>query len=284
MSIAMSGLSLGGVVVVPAASFLLQRLGLRAALPWLGFAFAAVIIPIALLVVKSKPARMGLLPDGDAAPSQVSEGPQATSALSSQMVSWTRTEAIRTKTFWLVAFSFFLALCGQITFMIHEISFLSPLLGPAGAAMAVSLTSIASFCGRFLVGSFVDRADKRKVTAVCFLLQGAAVFTAAHSTQPLILYLCVILFGLTMGNIVMMQPLIIGEFFGMVSFGRVSGLMMLFTSSGSALGPMIGGILFDLTQGYRASFTLFACAYALAALVILSARPPVPALRSRAES
>jgi hypothetical protein len=39
---------------------------------------------------------------------------------------------------------------------------------------------------------------------------------------------------------------------------------------------MIGGILFDLTQGYRASFTLFACGYALAALVVLSASPPVP--------
>jgi MFS family permease len=173
-------------------------------------------------------------------------------------------------------------LCGQITFMIHEISFLSPFLGPTGAAMAVSLTSVASFCGRFLVGSFVDRADKKVVGSICFLLQGAAVFTAAPSTQPLILYLCVILFGLTMGNIVMMQPLIIGEFFGMVSFGRVSGLMMLFTSSGSALGPMLGGILFDLTQGYRVSFTLFACAYVLAALVILFARPPAPALRSRA--
>ncbi|MEW6665199.1 MAG: MFS transporter [Thermodesulfobacteriota bacterium] len=275
MSVAMSGLSLGGAVVVPAASFLLQQMGLRAALPWLGFAFAAVVIPIALLVVKSRPAGMGLFPDGEPSPSPVSKGPQVNRAISSQMISWTRMEAMATKTFWLVAFSFFLVLCGQITFMIHEISFLNPLLGTAGAAMAVSLTSVASFCGRFLVGSFVDRADKRRVTAVCFLLQGAAVFTAAHATQPLILYLCVILFGLTMGNIVMMQPLIVGEFFGMVSFGRVSGLMMLFTSSGSALGPMIGGLLFDLTLGYRVSFTTFACGYALASLVILAARAPV---------
>jgi MFS family permease len=284
MSIAMSGLSLGGAVIVPAASFLLQRLGLRGALPWLGFTFVAVIVPIAIVVVKSRPARMGLFPDGDDSPCQASEGLQAASALSSQMASWTRMEAMGTKAFWLVAFSFFLVLCGQITFMIHEISFLSPFLGPAGAATAVSFTSIASFCGRFLVGSFVDRADKRRVAAVCFLLQGVAVFTASHSTQPLILYLCVILFGLTMGNIVMMQPLIIGEFFGIVSFGRVSGLMMLFTSSGSALGPMIGGILFDLTQGYRVSFTLFACGYALAALVILSVRAPNRFLGSRAGS
>lgn len=274
MSIAMSGLSLGGVVIVPIASFLLQRLGLGGALPWLAFTFVAVIVPIALLIAKSRPAEMGLFPDGDATPPLHSEWSQTTSTLSAQMKSWTRMEAMGTKTFWLVASAFFLVLCGQISFMIHEVSFLSPLLGPAGAATAVSLTSGASLCGRFLVGSFVDRADKRMVAVVCFLLQGAAVFTASHSTQPLILYLCVILFGLTMGNIIMLQPLIIGEFFGIVSFGRISGLMLLFTSSGSALGPMLGGMLFDLTQGYKTSFTLFACGYALAALLIFFANPP----------
>jgi len=98
-----------------------------------------------------------------------------------------------------------------------------------------------------------------------------------------VLYPCVILFGLTMGNIIMVQPLIVGEFFGVVSFGRVSGLMMLFTSSGSAFGPLLAGLLFDVTQGYKVSFTLFACAYVLASLVILCARPPVPASRAPAE-
>ncbi|MBN1105178.1 MAG: MFS transporter, partial [Deltaproteobacteria bacterium] len=264
------------------ASFMLHRLGLRGALPWMGFSFAAVIVPIALLVVKSNPAKMGLLPDGDVSTSQVSEDLQTASRLSTQRVSWTRKEAMGAKAFWMVAFSFFLALSGQITFMIHQISFLSPLLGQTGAAAAVGLTSVSSFCGRFLVGSIVDRADKRWVTAVCFLLQGTALFAASHSTQPLFLYLCAVLFGLTMGNIIMMQPLIIGEFFGMVSFGRISGLMMLFTSSGSALGPMFGGILFDVTRSYRASFTVFAGAYVLAALVILAVRAPVPSLQSRA--
>jgi len=283
MSVAMSGLSLGGVVIVPGASFLLQRLGLRGALPWLGFAFAVVVIPIALLVVKSRPAKMRLFPDGDARPAEVPGGLRANGALSDQRVCWTRMQAMATKAFWLVSLAFFLVLCGQITFMIHGVSFLSPHLGPAGAAMAVSLMSGASFCGRFLVGSFVDRADKRKVAVICFLLQGAAVFTAAHSTQPVVLYPCVILFGLTMGNIIMVQPLIVGEFFGVVSFGRVSGLMMLFTSSGSAFGPLLAGLLFDVTQGYKVSFTLFACAYVLASLVILCARPPVPASRAPAE-
>jgi len=133
-----------------------------------------------------------------------------------------------------------------------------------------------SFCGRLFVGSFVDRADKRAVAITCFLLQGGAVFTISRSSQPLLLYLCVMTFGLAMGNIVMMQSLIIGECFGMASFGKVSGLVMLFTSSGSAFGPMIAGTLFDLTQSYKTSFTLMAFSYILASLFFLFAKPPSP--------
>jgi len=277
MSVAMSGLSLGGVLLVPAASWLLRGWGLRATLFIFGLTFWIVIIPIAVLVVKKKPEMMGLCPDGDPPQGAQHRGGEAFSTVSEPTTPWTRKEAMSRKAFWSIAFAFFLVLSGQVAFMIHEVSFLSPMLGSVGAATAVSLTTGASFLGRFLVGSFVDRADKRWVAAVCFLLQGGAVFTAAHSTHTGLLYVCVVVFGLTMGNIIMMQPLIIAEFFGVASFGKVSGMIMLFTSSGSAFAPMISGYLFDLSGSYVTSFTLFSSAYLLAAVVVLAARSPSPA-------
>jgi MFS family permease len=273
MSVAMSGLSLGGVLVVPVASRLLDTLGLRLTLPVFGLTFWIFVIPIALFIVKNKPAVLGLYPDGDPAPPALSEARGAVD----QNRSWSHRDAMRTGAFWAISFAFFLVLSGQIAFMIHEISFLGPLLGTAGAATAVSLTSGTSFCGRFLVGSFVDRADKRVVAVICFLLQGGAVLTAAHSTHALPLYLCVMVFGLTMGNIIMIQPLIIGEFFGTASFGRVSGLVTLFTTTGSAFGPLIAGLLFDHTQSYKAGFSITAVNYLLASAVVLLARVPRPA-------
>ncbi len=189
---------------------------------------------------------------------------------------WTNREAMRTGAFWSIAFAFFLVLSSQVSFMIHQVSYVGSLLGTAGAATAVTLTSLTSFFGRFLVGSFVDRADKRVVAVICFLLQGGAVLAAAHSSQAIPIYLCVMVFGLTMGNIIMMQPLIIGEFFGMVSFGRVSGLVMLFASAGSAFGPLIAGVLFDHTQNYRSGFTITSVNYLLASAIVLLARAPRP--------
>lgn len=275
MSVAMSGLSLGGVIVVPGASLLLHELGLRGTLPIFGLAFWVVIIPIAVFLMKKNPSVKGLLPDGDAPKSSDAQEMRTGPDISfHQTTPWTGREAMSSCAFWSIAFAFLLVLSGQVTFMIHEVSFLSPILGPAGAATAVSLTTGASFLGRFLVGSFVDRADKRIIAVICFLLQGCAVITAAHSSHALPLYVCVIVFGFTMGNIILMQPLIIGEFFGVASFGKVSGLMMLFTSAGSAFGPMIAGFLFDMTQSYKTGFTLAACNYLIASVIILYAKPP----------
>ena len=275
MSVAMSGLSLGGVLIAPVAIRLLDTAGLRFTLFVFGLTFWISIIPVALFLLKKQPSVLGLFPDGDLSPPSFSERPGS----AGQSVRWSSREAMGTVAFWSISVAFFLVLSSQVAFMIHQVSFVSSILGTAGAATAVGLTSGASFFGRFLVGSFVDRADKRIVAVICFLLQGGAVLAAAHSSHAIALYLCVMVFGLTMGNIIMIQPLIIGEFFGMVSFGRVSGLVMLFASAGSAFGPLIAGVLFDQTQNYRSGFTITSVNYLLASAIVLLARAPRPRTR-----
>jgi cyanate permease len=79
-----------------------------------------------------------------------------------------------------------------------------------------------------------------------------------------------------MGSIIMLQALIIGECFGLVSFATVSGLAGLFTMSGAAFGPTIAGVIFDATQSYQLAFTIFAGMTMVAILVIFFARPPNP--------
>ncbi len=130
--------------------------------------------------------------------------------------------------------------------------------------------------GRLWLGTFVDRCDKRYVIMVCFLIQGIAVFTLAHYHHVVILYLGTLAFGLTMGNIIMMQSLITGECFGLVSFATVSGLAGVFTMSGAAFGPSIAGFIFDATGSYQMAFTIFAAMSVVAILVIYFAKPPKP--------
>ena len=163
---------------------------------------------------------------------------------------------------------------GQVAYLVHQMSFLSETLGLAGAASAVSITAGASIAGRLSLGSVIDRLDKRYVTMGLCLIQASAILGLAYTNHVSVLYLVTLVFGLTMGSILMMQSLIIGECFGLISYGTVFGSFRLFISCGAALGPTIAGFLYDATHSYRIAFTIFAAVRLVAILVIVFAKPP----------
>jgi MFS family permease len=273
MSLTNTGLSAGGIVLVPLASYLIARWGLRIALPVLGVIYCVVVIT-ATTFIRQRPSDLNQYPDGDPPDSSFRQKHTSTLRYSNQMQVWTRSQAMRTLPFWSIVGAFFLALSGQIAFLVHQVSFLGQYLGVAGAATAVSITAGASIIGRLWLGTFVDRMDKRHVIMVCFLIQGAAVMTLAHYNHVVLLYLGTFAFGLTMGSIIMTQSLIIAECFGLVSFATVSGLAGVFTMSGAAFGPTVAGYIFDATRSYQTAFTIFGFMSAVATLVIYFAKPP----------
>jgi MFS family permease len=274
MSLTNTGLSVGGILLVPMASYIILHWGLEIALPILGAFFWIVIIPTALIFIKQRPSDVNQFPDGEGSASLSSGGRASGINYSAQLRVWTGFQAARTVAFWSIVIAFLLALTGQIAFLVHQVSFLSQYLGITGAATAVSLTAGASIIGRLWLGTFVDRCDNRHVIMACFLIQSVAVIALAHYHHVVILYLGTFAFGLTMGNIIMMQSLIIGECFGFVSFATISGLAGVFTMSGASLGPTIAGIIYDATQSYRTAFTLFAATSLVAVFVIYFAKPP----------
>jgi MFS family permease len=274
MGLTMTGLSLGGMVMVPFSTYLTSRWGLGVTLPLLGATFWVVVIPTAVLFVKQHPAAVGQFPDGERPVSLPESGPPRGTSYAAQMQSWTRKQAMGTAAFWGIVAAFLLALGGQISFLMHQVSFLSQTLGRAGAASAVSITAGASVLGRLFLGPVADRAEKRFVAIACFLVQGIAVLALAYSTHVAVLYLGTFAFGLTMGGALMMQSLIIGECFGMVSFGTISGLAGVFSMSGAAFGPAVAGWIYDATQSYTVAFTIFGAASILAIVPVLFAKPP----------
>ena len=276
MSLTNTGLSAGGIVLVPFASFIISHWGLRLSLPVLGAIYGFVVIS-ATMFIRQRPSDLNQFPDGELPRTSLADKRTYGLNYSAQMRVWTRSGAMRTLPFWSIVIAFSLALTGQIAFLVHQVSFLSRYLGVSGAATAVSITAAASIIGRLFLGTIVDRCDKRYVIMVCFLIQGLAMITLAHYNHVVILYLGTFAFGLTMGSIIMMQSLIIGGCFGLVSFATVSGFAGLFTMSGAAFGPTIAAVIYDATRSYQTAFTIFAAMSLVAIVVIFFAEPPDPA-------
>ena len=65
MGLTMTGLSLGGMVLVPFSVYLLSHFGLRTTLPILGIVFWLIVVPTAVFIIKQRPSDVGQLPDGE---------------------------------------------------------------------------------------------------------------------------------------------------------------------------------------------------------------------------
>ncbi|QFG03338.1 MFS transporter [Tepidiforma bonchosmolovskayae] len=277
MSISFTGVSLGGVILAPIASRLIDVGGLELATPILGALVIITSIPVIIGVIVFDPREVGMLPDGDTAASVPPPAQQA--LLATQMRTWTRAEAVRTIGFWGILVAFLLVLIAQTGYVVHQVTFLEDRLGSrSAAAFTISVTAFGSIIARLAVGIFADNVDRRLLTVILFVVQATAILLIIHTESIAATWALTLVFGLTIGNVYMMQSLLVGEIFGMVSFGTVFGLISLAGQVGSGLGPIGVGIIHDATGGYTVPFTITAALTYLAAVAILFARPA----RSRA--
>ncbi|MGH7267068.1 MAG: MFS transporter [Candidatus Rokuibacteriota bacterium] len=83
-------------------------------------------------------------------------------------------------------------------------------------------------------------------------------------------------FGLTLGARGPIIAALAADLYRGRSFGAVLGLITLGNRLGSAVGPWLGGVIYDLTGSYRDAFTVAIAALVLAALALIRAGRPAP--------
>ena len=276
MSISSTGISVAGVILPPLGAVLIATGGLQLTTPILGVVVLVFALPIVVLVMVWDPAQMGLKPDGhDGPPAEDSKSEQRASLSDAvQLRTWTMHEAVRTVSFWALVVAFVLVLMSQTGFVIHQIAFLEERMGSrAAASLALSTAAFGSIVARLVVGTFADRLDKRRLTMALFVLQGTAVLLLTYIENNVTTYFFTLTFGFTFGNVYMMQSLLVGEIFGMVSFGAIFGLISFAGQTSSGLGPILVGVLEESTGSYTTAFTLTAILTYVAAIVVGLARP-----------
>jgi sugar phosphate permease len=272
MSISSTGVSVGGVILSPLISKLIDIGGLELAAPVMGALVIVVALPVLFLVISWDPVRMGLKPDGNMPPAPVTSASLLADEV--QLRRWSITEARRTLAFWAILGAFLFVLMAQTGYVFHQISFLEDRLGSrTEAAFALSVTALGSIIARLVVGMFADAIDKRKLTVVLFVVQATAILLIIHTENLAATWALTLVFGFTIGNVYMMQSLLVAEIFGMVSFGAIFGLVNLVGQVGAGAGPFGIGFLHDETGGYGIPFTVTAILTYVAAAIVLFARP-----------
>ena len=268
MTLALTGASVGGMVLVPILVALVQRYGFRFATTAVSVALLAIGLPLVVLVIRGRPTpdqvAVELRRDGP-------EAPAAEAALQSK--AWTRQEVLRVPLLWTLMVPFALALAAQVGFLVHQISVLEPSLGDSRAALTVSATTVAALLGRIVLGVLSDRVDLRKLSAVNIGTQGVALAAMAAWPSPIPLVVGSLVFGLGVGNLITLPPLLAREEFGPRSFGTVFGLVGAATQAGVALGPGLMGVLHDTLGSYQPALWFLVALEGVAAVSVLWGRP-----------
>ncbi len=269
-----TGIGTGIFVVAPlVGSFLIPAFGWRVAYLALGI-MAWGLIPLAILVVRTKPAEMGLYPDGVTSPEEVAEigaSSQTTKGLNLRA-------SLGTMAFWLVSVTFLISAFSSLGFN----QSLVPYLQDAGfsvalAASALTILGLGSAIGKFFFGWLCDRIKAKQACALSIVLLSAAaiILMFIRSTSPLaIIWLDAFIFGLGAGGWLPTMSMLVSRNFGLSSYGAIIGMVSLLQAIGGAAGPLFSGYMFDTTNTYYWTFIVFLCLYAVAIPTILVVRRP----------
>ncbi len=237
----LAGAAAASVIMPQIISPLLLAHGTRATLAISAVPILIVVIPLVLLVVRTRP--------------QGSAEATRTHAQSGGLAGLEFGQAMRSAPFWLLVIVQLAYGAGFGGFHYHFV----PMLLNAGysqgaAATLMSLASAVALLSFFVIGMAADRYGGRASLTWSMVVLGVAVaMFAGIGYRPMALPIVLgslLLVGLSVGASPIAAPILLVETLGLRRFGSLWGLLNFVSLIGFAIGPVLVGHIFDRTGSY----------------------------------
>ena len=273
LSVMSLGLALGGLTL-PLVALSMQHFGWRTTAMGSGLIALLVGLPLAT-VIRRRPQDHGEMVDGEPPVARPATG--ATSTAPPVAADFTARQAVQTGAFWFLALGHGLALLVVTCINVHAISHMKESLGysVAQAALVMGVMTLAQVAGVLLGAAIGDRFDKRHLAAVCMLGHGLGLLALTYATGTTLLGVFAVLHGLSWGVRGPIMQAIRADYFGRSAIGMILGLSAAVIALGQIAGPMVAGVLADLTGNYRAGFTVISLLALAGSAMFLKTRKPV---------
>jgi len=254
-------------ILVPAILQAFHSQGWRYA--WFSLGGAVLLITAAAaLLLRSRPADMGLLPIGS---SQETPPPGSKTSKSSAL-QWS--SVYRKNRVWylgcvyfMYGFSYIIYITFFVAYLIKEHGFTA---GEAGGLWALA-GGLSTFCG-LIWGGISDRIGRPKATALAYAILGLSYAIFALTPVRAGLYLSAVIFGLSAWSVPTITAAAAGDYVGARLAPACLGFITLFFGIGQALGPVVGGYLADHNHTFTTSFYI-ACGVSLLGAVLATRLP-----------
>lgn len=251
VSLVSAGMGMAPLTMSPLVAWLVQSHDWRTTLQLVAAVVAGVMVPLSLLI--RRPPALA----------------QAEAGAASHEHGLSVGQAVRSAPFLILVLTSFLTCATHSGPIFHTVSYAVTCGIPLMAAVSIySLEGLAGMGGRLVFGLLGDRFGAARTLVLALLAQALVVLGYLYAGQLGSFYTVAGLFGFTYAGVMPLFAVIAREHFPLRMMGTVIGGTTMASSIGMALGPVLGGLIYDAFSSYT---WLFIGAFALGIGAFLSA-------------
>ena len=272
-----TALSIGGLVMVPLAVYLMDAAGWRIA--WIGLGGVVLLsLPLAWLFIRENPSQMNLQPDGDDEPSEQA-GARRPDRTPGPLEATSWRESLRSWPFWQMSGAYFV--CGATTFIlsIHFIPYAEDRGVDRGtAALIFAVMSGLNIVGATSAGFLSDKIGGTKnwltlvytMRGLAYLLLLVTPLIPGMSIAGLWIFACIA--GFSWIATLPLTSSLTAEVYGLRAMGTISGITFMFHQIGGFTSVTLAGWLYDVTGSYTIPFAIIGSLLGFAAISAFTIR------------
>ena len=258
--------------------FIISQLGWRTAYAVLAGVLVVILVPIYLFLFVYRPENRGQQAYGADNVSKAEKTKLKTiTAESVKQRDWTLSRAIRTYQLWFLVLSYLLH-WGLANYLVlgHQVRFAEDIGYSSVFAASIFALFGVFMCIGVLFGAISDWIGREKtITMSAILAIGAllALASVKDTSQPWLLYIYAASFGASAG---LYTPTIVASmadlFYGR-HFGAITAMLLTGMGVGGAIGPWLGGYIYDVSGSYVTAFALCMVCYGISCSAVWLAAP-----------
>jgi len=268
--IILSGFGWAQIIIPPAVTYLILQYNWETTLIVLGLA-VLVTGTIAWNFVRTPPNTVVKSPSESSGEHTVADSDTPSGGGDD----FTLSEACRTPALWQLFFILFVgSACFQLVVIHIVVAAIDTGITPEAAAIILTVSGVTNTAGRLILGYLATKIGIKVVLTVCLAVQALGLYFLASASNLYVFYILSAVYGLVYGGSFPVIPTLTGSLFGTRSMGAIYGVINAAYPLGGAVGPLLGGYIFDVTGSYYAAFTSASMATMVIFILSLLLKPP----------
>ena len=180
----------------------------------------------------------------------------------------------KTRNFWMICLTWFFVAITLWALMVHIVMMCTDRgMSIVLAGSTAGIVGGTSIFGRIGSGFMSDKVGRKTTCMFALICQTMMLVWLIFSSEVWMLLIFAILFGLSSGGWTGVIPAFTADYFGIESAGAILGFIIIIIGLGVAVGPYVGGVIYDVTHSNNYMIVMCIISSILSIIMTILMRP-----------